>query len=162
MIAEARPDGDGVAVFENGARAARFPLARRADAPRLSLADFIAPSGASLGLLAVSTGEGIEEQVADFNARGLYLDGYMLQAAAIEAVEALVACVAERLARFWNMPDADGNPSRALAAAFGYPSCPPVTDHKTLFRLLEVEKRRPTTASAPKASALTTIRSIAS
>lgn len=104
----------------------------------LCMTDFVLPQGVGtdcVALFAVSTGAGIEELTAEFNAKGEYLNGHILQAVAVEAVEALADQVQLYINSQWKIDH------RSTRVSIGYEGCPGLEAHKGLFDLLEVEKR---------------------
>ncbi len=115
-----------------------FPLITDA----FSLSDFALPR--SLGvrdrvaLLAVTTGAGVEERVAQANAQGRYLDGHLLQAVALECAQAFVRRLHAWLLReVWRLPAE----RPGLCAPFGFSSSPGLDEHEKVFRLLDVPGR---------------------
>jgi 5-methyltetrahydrofolate--homocysteine methyltransferase len=118
----------------------------------LCLADFVAPraSGARdwIGAFAVSAG-GIEERVADFEARHDDYNAIMLKVLADRLAEAFAERLHERVRReFWGYaaderlsnPQLIAEEYRGIRPAPGYPACPDHTAKAGLFRLLDAER----------------------
>ena len=118
----------------------------------LCLADFVAPraSGAHdwIGAFAVSAG-GIDERVADFEARHDDYNAIMLKVLADRLAEAFAERLHERVRReFWGYAADERLSSAQLIAeeyrgirpAPGYPACPDHTAKAGLFRLLDAER----------------------
>ena len=128
----------------------RQQMARdRKDRPNLALADFVAPKESGipdwLGGFAVTSGHGLDEIVADFEARHDDYAAIMAKALADRLAEAFAERMHERVRKeFWGYA-ADENLSneeliaekyRGIRPAPGYPACPDHTEKRTLFDLL--------------------------
>lgn len=148
--------GDDVEVRgEDGKKLAMLRFLRQqvdkpADRPDFCLADFVAPKDAGVtdwvGGFAVTSGHGIEEHVARFEADHDDYSSIMLKALADRLAEAFAERLHERVRReFWGyVPDeALDNESlvaekyRGIRPAPGYPACPEHTEKATLFDLLD-------------------------
>jgi 5-methyltetrahydrofolate--homocysteine methyltransferase len=118
------------------------------------LADFIAPktSGVAdyIGAFAVTTGHGVDDHVARFQAGHDDYSGILLKALADRLAEAFAERLHERVRReFWGYArdeklTNDGlirEEYRGIRPAPGYPACPDHTEKATLWRLLDVETR---------------------
>jgi 5-methyltetrahydrofolate--homocysteine methyltransferase len=132
----------------------RQQMAKQPGRPNLALADFVAPvdSGVSdwVGAFAVTTGHGLDELVAEFQARHDDYNAILAKALADRLAEAFAERLHERVRReFWSYA-----PNEALATddlireryqgirpAPGYPACPDHTEKATLFTLLGAEAR---------------------
>jgi 5-methyltetrahydrofolate--homocysteine methyltransferase len=136
-------------VLENGVR---FPMLRQqADhgdgRPNRSLADFIAPADSGLtdhlGAFACTSGIGVEQLAAAFEAA---LDDYnaiMVKALADRLAEAFAEWLHERARREWYETGAKMTGDelideryRGIRPAFGYPASPDHSEKFTLFDLL--------------------------
>jgi 5-methyltetrahydrofolate--homocysteine methyltransferase len=118
--------------------------------PNLSLADFIAPlgSGASdyIGGFCVTTGHGVKELAAQFEAQHDDYNSIMLKALADRLAESFAEHL-HRLVRteLWGYArderlsndDLIRERYRGIRPAPGYPACPDHTEKATLFRLLD-------------------------
>jgi len=131
-------------------RCLRQQVEKPVDRPDFCLADFIAPkdSGAVdwVGGFAVTTGIGIDEHVARFEADHDDYSSIMLKALADRLAEAFAERMHERVRKeFWGyQPDEklDGEELiaekyRGIRPAPGYPACPEHTEKGTLFELLD-------------------------
>ena len=118
----------------------------------LCLADFVAPKSTAtadwIGAFAVSAG-GIEQRVADFEARGDDYNAIMLKVLADRLAEAFAERLHERVRReFWGYAPEERLPTEQLVAeayrgirpAPGYPACPDHTAKGPLFALLDAER----------------------
>ena len=154
--------GDDIRIFTGEDRAATLLTAhhlreqkRKAPGqPNLCLADFVAPhdSGAAdwLGGFAVTTGHGIDERVARFEAEHDDYRAILLKALADRLAEAFAECLHERVRReLWGYAPDEHLANEALIAedyrgirpAPGYPACPDHTEKGALFQLLGAEAR---------------------
>ncbi|WP_250625617.1 methionine synthase [Pinirhizobacter soli] len=148
--------GDDVEVRgEDGKKLAMLRFLRQqvdkpADRPDFCLADFVAPKDTGVadwvGGFAVTSGHGIDEHVARFEADHDDYSSIMLKALADRLAEAFAERLHERVRReFWGyVPDETlDNESlvaekyRGIRPAPGYPACPEHTEKATLFDLLD-------------------------
>ena len=119
----------------------------------LCLADFVAPrdSGKAdwLGLFAVTTGHGVDEKVAEFEAKHDDYNAILLKALADRLAEAFAELLHERIRKeIWGYAAEERLDNDALIEekyqgirpAPGYPACPEHTEKGILWELLEVEK----------------------
>ncbi len=122
--------------------------------PNVALADFVAPCSTGLtdwmGLFAVTTGIGVDEKVAEFEAVHDDYSSILVKALADRLAEALAERLHERVRReFWGYaPDEHLDNSaiireqyQGIRPAPGYPACPDHTEKKTLFELLGATER---------------------
>jgi 5-methyltetrahydrofolate--homocysteine methyltransferase len=118
----------------------------------LCLADFVAPHESGVrdwvGAFAVSAG-GIEQRVADFEARHDDYNAIMLKVLADRLAEAFAERLHERVRReYWGYASEErltnvqliGEAYRGVRPAPGYPACPDHTAKGALFRLLDAER----------------------
>lgn len=117
--------------------------------PNYSLSDFVAPAQDFIGGFCVTTGHGVDERAAVFEADGDDYNSIMLKALADRLAEALAEDMHRRVRKeYWAYaPDeALDNEElireryRGIRPAPGYPSCPDHTEKETLFRLLDAEQ----------------------
>jgi 5-methyltetrahydrofolate--homocysteine methyltransferase len=122
--------------------------------PNLCLSDFVAPESAGLhdwiGAFAVTTGHGIDERVAGFEAAHDDYQAIVLKALADRLAEAFAERLHERVRReLWAYAPEEHLSNEALIAedyrgirpAPGYPACPDHTEKGLLWQLLDVDKR---------------------
>jgi 5-methyltetrahydrofolate--homocysteine methyltransferase len=154
----ARVGKDDVVVYQDEAReqplATLHHLRQQGDKPNgkpnLSLADYIAPQDSGvrdyLGGFCVTTGHGVDERAAQFEADHDDYNSIMLKALADRLAESFAEQL-HRLVRveLWGY-DADEQLSnqelireryRGIRPAPGYPACPDHTEKATLFELLD-------------------------
>ena len=139
-------EGDTVAVLDGGRRYA-FPFPRQNSPPHLCIADFFKPQeegGDIVAFFVATIGPGIGEAAHALFAADRYHDYLMLHAFGVE--------VADALAEYWHevIRGELGIAARKPAApagyvvqeyqgsryGFGYPSCPDLDAHRTVFELL--------------------------
>ncbi len=152
---------DDVAIYTDESRdqvkAAFHFLRQQQEKPpgraNLCLADFIAPrdSGKAdwLGLFAVTTGHGVDEKVAEFEAKHDDYNAILLKALADRLAEAFAELLHQKIRKeIWGYAAEEQLDNDALIEekyqgirpAPGYPACPEHTEKGILWDLLEVEK----------------------
>jgi 5-methyltetrahydrofolate--homocysteine methyltransferase len=154
--------GDDIEVYADEQRGAptgvihtlRQQLPRRDGRPNLALADFVAPLGSGapdyIGLFAVTAGHGIDPLVAEFEASQDDYNAILTKALADRLAEALAERLHQRVRKeFWGYAPDERLDNAALIAesyqgirpAPGYPACPDHTEKRTIFELLDAERR---------------------
>ncbi len=126
---------------------------RRDAAPNLCLADYIAPKHAGLadylGTFAVTTGIGIEDKLAEFEAAHDDYSSILLKALADRLAEAFAERLHERVRKeFWAYAGAEnlsneeliGEKYRGIRPAPGYPACPDHTEKALLWALIHPDE----------------------
>ena len=117
------------------------------------LADFVAPKEGGpddfLGGFAVTTGIGIENKLAEFEANQDDYNGILLKALADRLAEAFAERIHERVRReFWAYAENETLENvelireayQGIRPAPGYPACPDHTGKQDLFKLLDAEQ----------------------
>ncbi len=154
----AASDGDDIIVFEDHARSAqrtRLHMLRqqRDKTPCFCLADYVAPRAANLadhiGAFAVTTGIGVAELVAEFEADHDDYHAIMTKALADRLAEAFAEMLHKRVRDEWgfgkgealSQEDMVREKYRSIRPAFGYPACPDHSEKPTLFDLLDAPNR---------------------
>jgi 5-methyltetrahydrofolate--homocysteine methyltransferase len=128
--------------------------AKTNDRPNLALADFVAPLDAGLrdhvGAFAVTAGLGADEAIRRFEADNDDYSAIMLRALADRLAEALAERLHERVRReLWGYaPDESLSNADLIAEGYqgirpapGYPAQPDHTEKRTIFALLDAERR---------------------
>jgi 5-methyltetrahydrofolate--homocysteine methyltransferase len=154
--------GDDIEVYADESRrevravayTLRQQLSKSAGRPNLALADFVAPrdSGAIdyMGAFAVTAGHGLDALVAQFEAAHDDYSAILAKALADRLAEALAERLHERVRReLWGYArdeslDNEGllrEAYQGIRPAPGYPACPDHTEKRTLFDLIEAERR---------------------
>ncbi len=155
-------DGDDIVVWRDHERhhalatfrTLRQQMAKPEGRPNVALADFVAPTETGLadfiGAFAVTTGHGLEEIVAEFEAANDDYSAILAKALTDRLAEAFAERLHERVRReLWGYAPDEILSKRDLIAeryqgirpAPGYPACPDHTEKGTLFDLLEAESR---------------------
>ncbi len=157
--ARSTPDDD-IDLFEGIDRLTRVAVIRTLrqqmvkppGRPNLALADFVAPAGAGVedfvGAFAVTTGIGLAEMVAGYEAAQDDYSAILAKALADRLAEAFAERLHQRVRQeWWGYAPGEALDSAGLIAeryqgirpAPGYPACPDHTEKRTLFDLLQVE-----------------------
>ena len=157
----AQINDDDIAVYADEARTQpiavlhqlRQQAAKPDGQPNLCLADFVAPAGSGVpdyvGAFAVTTGIGVDELAAEFEAKHDDYNAIMVKALADRLAEALAEHLHQRVRKeFWGYAPAESLDNEALIKeeyrgirpAPGYPACPDHSEKATLFRLLDATK----------------------
>ncbi len=158
----ANSDGDDITVWcdddRQEARAVfrtlRQQMAKPDGRPNVALADFVAPAETGvadfIGAFAVTTGIGLDEIVAEFEAANDDYSAILAKALADRLAEAFAERLHQRVRReLWGYAPDEALTNTDLIAeryqgirpAPGYPACPDHTEKGTLFDLLEAESR---------------------
>ena len=123
------------------------------DRPNFALADFIAPASAGvpdhIGAFVVSTGAGVDELAARYEADHDDYRSIMVKALADRLAEACAEYLHHRVrTELWGYQRQHFSPEELLRERFqgirpapGYPACPDHTEKGTLFSMLEPERR---------------------
>jgi 5-methyltetrahydrofolate--homocysteine methyltransferase len=134
----AQSDGETAIIFdpEDHAREiARFEFPRQSGAPHLCLADYLAPVGGGhmdvLPLQVVTVGPRATEACEALNKAGDYTQSYYLHGLSVEAAEAAANWAHLRIRRELGLGETQGH-----RYSWGYPACPDLEQHHTLFGLL--------------------------
>jgi 5-methyltetrahydrofolate--homocysteine methyltransferase len=146
----ASSDGDDIVVHhDNGTT--RFCFLRQQSAygdsrPNRCLADFVAPAGDHIGAFAVTTGIGLEELSARFEAEHDDYRSIIAKALADRLAEAFAEYLHEVARREWyehggklTTEQLIAERFRGIRPAFGYPACPDHSEKRKLFDLLGAE-----------------------
>ena len=152
---------DDIAVFTDDTRESvklrlhhlRQQKSKPQNQPQSCLADFVAPVGSGradyLGAFAVTSGIGIDEHTARFEAAHDDYSSIMLKALADRLAEALAERMHERVRReLWGYAPQERLDGAGLIderyegirPAPGYPACPEHTEKATLWQLLDPER----------------------
>tara|TARA_R110001599_G_scaffold353512_1_gene593439 strand:+ start:32459 stop:36151 length:3693 start_codon:yes stop_codon:yes gene_type:complete len=154
----ARSGADDIAVYSDESRSEKIAtlhqlrqqIEKPNGKPNLSLADFIAPEGSGandyIGGFCVTTGHGVKELAAKFEAEHDDYNSIMLKALADRLAESFAEHL-HRLVRteLWGYDKSEQLSNdelikeryRGIRPAPGYPACPDHTEKATLFKLLD-------------------------
>lgn len=117
------PNGEQI-VFE-------FP--RSSKEKHLCLTDYFGENDI-VAFQAVTVGNKVSELIDQWNKQDKYTDAYYLHGLAVETAEAMAEWVNRRIRDELQIG------SRGLRYSWGYPSCPDVSQHHLVWKLLEPEK----------------------
>ena len=145
----AASDGADITVYapDRAHELARFPMLRQQEDKDvcLSLADFIAPAGDSIGAFIVTAGLGTDELAGAYERANDDYSAIMVKALADRFAEAAAEFLHHEARVAWGYGKTEGLSHDAILAetyrgirpAFGYPACPDHTPKATLFALLD-------------------------
>ena len=134
---------DAVVVYDPAERTkeiGRFDFPRQDDREALCLADYFRPLNGSgpedvIALQVVTSGDRAAEFIARRNEGGDYSEGYYLHGFSVQAAEGTAEYVNRRVRQELGIGD-----DRGLRYSWGYPACPDIEQHETLFRILPVKE----------------------
>lgn len=137
-------EGDEVVVFDPSDRQTeigRFAFPRQEDREELSLADYFRPINGTgpedvLALQVVTSGDRAAEFIERRNQAGEYSEGYFLHGFSVQTAEGAAEFVNRRVREELGIGDV-----RGLRYSWGYPACPDIEQHETLFRILPVHEK---------------------
>jgi 5-methyltetrahydrofolate--homocysteine methyltransferase len=144
----ASSDGDDLVLADG----TRFCFLRQQSAygdsrPNRGLADLVAPSGDHIGAFAVTTGIGVDELAAKYEAEHDDYRSIMVKALADRLAEAFAEYLHEVARRDWyetgrklSSDELVAERYRGIRPAFGYPACPDHSEKRKLFELLDAER----------------------
>ncbi|HVO70211.1 MAG TPA: vitamin B12 dependent-methionine synthase activation domain-containing protein, partial [Aggregatilineaceae bacterium] len=143
-----KADGDDLVIFDPASygvderleETARFTFPRQPFGDHLCLADYFAPMDSGqvdVGPLQVVTvGQRATERFDALQAASAYSEAYFFHGLAVQTAEATATYMNRHINRELGIPV-----ERGKRYSWGYPACPDLDDHVTLFRLLPVEAR---------------------
>jgi 5-methyltetrahydrofolate--homocysteine methyltransferase len=151
-------DTDDIEVLHDGEEyrfiTLRQQLKKRAGIPSYALADFIAPKESGrqdyIGAFCVTTGFGTQELAAAYEANNDDYNSIMIKALADRLAEAYAEYLHEEVrTKHWGYAVAEKLSNeeliqesyRGIRPAPGYPACPDHLEKKTIWKLLDVERR---------------------
>ncbi len=153
----ANSNGDDITLYDDTSRSVplatlhtlRQQVSHPDDRPNFALADFVAPHASGLkdhiGAFAVTTGDGVAERSAAFEAANDDYSSIMLKALADRLAEACAEYV-HHLVRteLWGYQNEEFSNVELVKESYqgirpapGYPACPDHTEKRTIFSLLD-------------------------
>lgn len=111
-----------------------FDFPRSSQSKHLCLTDYFGENDI-VAFQAVTVGDRVQELIDKWNKEDRYTDAYYLHGLAVETAEALAEMANEKIR---NELGLDGK--RGLRYSWGYPSCPDVSQHHLVWKILEPEK----------------------
>ena len=143
----AQASGDDVVIFDPVLYAEegrleeieRFSFPRQPAGDHLCLADYFAPLGGDrvdvCPLQVVTVGEQATAKFDTMQSDDKYTEAYFFHGLAVQTAEATATYMNRYINRELDIPT-----ERGKRYSWGYPACPDLDDHVTLFRLLPAEK----------------------
>jgi 5-methyltetrahydrofolate--homocysteine methyltransferase len=114
---------------------ARFPFPRQPGRERLSLADYFRSVESGVVDVAafqvVTVGKAATERFDELKAKDEYSESFYFHGLAVEAAEAVASWMHQRIRSELGIPEIRGK-----RYSWGYPACPDLEGHATLFKLL--------------------------
>lgn len=111
-----------------------FDFPRSTKLKHLCLADYFRDDDDVVAFQAVTVGRAAERTISAWNDEGRITDAYYLHGLAVEYAEGLAEWTNRRIR------DELGLKRGCLRYSWGYPSCPDITQHRLVWRLLEPER----------------------
>ncbi|HEY7110942.1 MAG TPA: dihydropteroate synthase [Nitrososphaeraceae archaeon] len=121
-----------VVKSKNGDVVFEFP--RSSQQKRLCITDYFGNDDV-VAFQAVTVGNEVSVKIEELNSKGNYTDAYYLHGLAVETAEALAEWTHKRIRQELGI---DAN--RGLRYSWGYPSCPDVSQHKLVWKLMDPTK----------------------
>jgi 5-methyltetrahydrofolate--homocysteine methyltransferase len=84
---------------------------------------------------AVTVGNRVTDIIDEWNKQNSYTDAYYLHGLAVETAEALAEWLNSRIKNELQI-----GPNRGLRYSWGYPSCPDISQHSLVWKLLDPQK----------------------
>jgi 5-methyltetrahydrofolate--homocysteine methyltransferase len=126
-------DGNLTVDHPNGEKLV-FEFPRSSRAKHLCLADYFGPDDV-VAFQAVTVGTKASDIIEQWNKEDRYTDAYYLHGLAVETAEAMAAWINQKI-----KDELQIGGKRGLRYSWGYPSCPDVSQHYIVWKLLEPEK----------------------
>ena len=111
-----------------------FDFPRSSKEKHLCLTDYFGQDDL-VSFQSVTVGNRVADIIEKWNKEDKYTDAYYLHGLAVETAEAMAEWINQKIRQELNIGD-----NRGLRYSWGYPSCPDVSQHKLVWRLLEPEK----------------------
>ena len=145
---------DDIEIYEDGktiaiSRSLRQQTDKVKGQPNIALSDFIAPKESGredyIGGFVVTTGHGIDDKIAEFEADHDEYNSILIKALADRLAEALAEYMHEHVRKeLWGYASTESLANenlikeeyRGIRPAPGYPACPDHTEKETLFKIL--------------------------
>jgi len=143
----AQSQGNDLVVYDPAAYAAdggarreiaRFSFPRQASREGLCLADYFRSAASEqmdiVAFQVVTVGPAATQRFETLQARGEYGEAFYVHGIAVEAAEATAQWMHARIRRELGIPG-----TRGKRYSWGYPACPDLDGHETLFRILPAD-----------------------
>ena len=111
-----------------------FEFPRSLKPKHLSITDYFGTNDI-VAFQAVTVGSRVTEKIEELNSSNQYTEAYYLHGLAVETAEALAEWTHSIIRR-----DLKLDPNRGLRYSWGYPSCPDISQHRLVWKLLDPTK----------------------
>jgi 5-methyltetrahydrofolate--homocysteine methyltransferase len=136
-------DGDDVVIYDPAdirVEIARLRFTRQSGGQHLCLADYLRKPGPGhevdvIALQVVTVGAAVSERIDAMQQSGDYSESYFLHGFSVQAAEALAEHTHRRIRSELGIADDQGK-----RYSWGYGACPDLTQHETVWRLLDTER----------------------
>ncbi|HET6516983.1 MAG TPA: dihydropteroate synthase [Nitrosopumilaceae archaeon] len=125
---------DGKLVVEHPSGEITFDFPRSSKEKHLCLSDYFGKDDI-VAFQSVTIGNKVSEIIEKWNKEDKYTDAYYLHGLGVEVAEALAEWTNRRIKSELKIDE-----DRGLRYSWGYPSCPDVSQHSLVWKLLEPEK----------------------
>src|SRR5579885_3146454 len=138
----AKPGPGRLAVDIEGGEQVVFEFPRSSKEKHLCLTDYFGQDDI-VAFQAVTVGSKVTEIIDRWNKENRYTDAYYLHGLAVETVEALAEWVNMKIRQELHI-----GPKRGLRYSWGYPSCPDISQHHLVWKILDPSKSGMTLSEA--------------
>ena len=127
-------DGNNLIVKNSDGEKVIFGFPRSSKSKHLCLSDYFGDDDI-VAFQVVTVGNKVEETIAKWDGEDKYTDAYYLHGLAVATAEAMAEWVNLKIKSELNLMDRGG-----LRYSWGYPSCPDISQHHLVWKLLNAEK----------------------
>jgi 5-methyltetrahydrofolate--homocysteine methyltransferase len=124
---------DGKLIVDHSGGQIEFDFPRSAQSKHLCLSDYFGQNDI-VAFQAVTVGQRVQEVIDKWNKEDRYTDAYYLHGLAVETAEAMAELTNHMIRDELKIGQ------RGLRYSWGYPSCPDVSQHHLVWKLLQPEK----------------------
>ncbi len=139
---QCRSEGNSIKLFNKYATLARYWFPRQKKEPKLCLADFInSDQDDVIACFAVTLGSRIIEEEKKLFAANKYYEYHLLHGLGAELADCAAVCVHRRIHHeLYPELSVLENKLAGCRYSFGYPSCPELSNQKSLLTILDASK----------------------
>ena len=127
-------DGNNLIVKNSDGEIVIFGFPRSSKSKHLCLSDYFGDDDV-VAFQVVTVGNKVAETIAKWDSEDKYTDAYYLHGLAVATAEAMAEWVNLKIKSELNLMDRGG-----LRYSWGYPSCPDISQHHLVWKLLNAEK----------------------
>ncbi len=128
------PNGNNLLVDAPNGEKIEFNFPRSSQSKHLCLSDYFGENDL-VAFQSVTVGNRVQEVIDKWNKEDRYTDAYYLHGLAVETAEAMAELVNQRIREELKITG-----KRGLRYSWGYPSCPDVSEHHKVWKLIEPQK----------------------